>query len=514
MNPIVMNVRAVWLSLAILMAAAPTAYATGNGQNNDNSPPQWAQLEGKVQRLQSALKAKGYDVARGSTKLFTTDDCQYTIDVLGNCLGNNPAAPYVMPTVPLWPDEYVDEGLRGLLGPLPDNTWATHRMDKREAMLVVGVLPPPARYFGIQTYVFSRTGAINRDDPIYRISQSDPIMNSILFSVVPKTPSRAMVFSSLGNSNNNVTIARQSGAAFNQQRAFVISTDAAMARELTDALVQAQVSDRSEVFTEPVSSSLARLGLDATSDDFITLIRYALPDNEDAGNAWRQQRPIAVLRVRDRNANATEPWPKPVYDQKTARSEQGLEDNLSNLVSAIKQKWGQPDASSGEFQSLQLWLDLIGQHCLNRPMNCLGDTQDADYQVSPTAIPDDDMVIAVAGTLGTETGNATYSSLSVNWLTYLKGVANISDPDLKGSASGFSGTVGNTDKFYVHYFARNCTGISHCLTITEAMVPKGEPIKIIQRNYVVPGSTRGPDPTQLLNPVAIILKKSALSASR
>lgn len=523
MNPIVMNVRAVWLSLAILMASAPMAYAADNGRNHDNSPPQSAQgesdglraqLEGKVQRLQSALNAKGYDVARGSTKLFTIDDCKYTIAVLGNCLGNNPAAPYVMPTVPLWPDEYVDEGLRGLLGPLPDNTWATHRMDKREAMLVVGVLPPPARYFGIQTYVFTRTGTINRDDPVYRISQSDPIMNSILFSVVPKNPSRMVVFSSIGNSDNNVTIARQSGAAFNQQRAFIISTDAAMAREMTDALVQAQVSDRSEVFTEPVSSSVARLGLDATDDDFVTIIRYALPDNEDAGNAWRQQRPIAVLRVRDRNANATEPWPTPVYDPKTARSEQGLADNLSNLVSAIKQQWGQPNASTSQFKSLQLWVDLIGQHCLNRPMNCLGDSQDADYQASPTVIPDDDTVIAVAGTLGTATGNASYSSLSVNWLTYLKGVANISDPDLQGSASGFSGTIGDTGKFYVQYFARNCTGISHCLTITAAMVPKGDPIKIIQRNYVVPGTARGADPTQVQNPVAIILDRSALSASR
>jgi hypothetical protein len=525
MNSIIMNVRAVWLSLALFMASAPMAHAAGNGHNHGTSPPQstqeqegsdplQTQLEGNVQRLQSALTAKGYDVARGSTKLFTIDDCQYTIAVLGNCLGNNPAAPYIMPTVPLWPDEYVDEGLRGLLGPLPDDTWATHRMDKREAVLIVGALPPPARYFGIQTYIFSRTGAINRDDPVYRISQSDPVMNSILFSVVPKNPSRMTVFASIGNSNNNVTIARQSGAAFNQQRAFIISTDAAMARELTHTLVQAQVSDRSEVFTEPVSSSIARLGLDATSDDFITIIRYALPDDEDAGNAWRQQRPIAVLRVRDRNADAAEPWPAPDYDQKTARPEQGLADNLSNLVSAIKQQWGQPGASSGQFQSLQLWVDLIGQHCLTRPMNCLGDSQDADYQASPTVIADDDTVIAVAGTLGTATGNASYSSLSVNWLTYLKGVANISDPDLRGSASGFSGTVGDADKFYVQYFARDCTGISHCLTITEAMVPKGDPIKIIQRNYVVPGSTRGADPTQVLNPVAIILNRSALSASR
>lgn len=513
-----MRLRTLWFAFATMIATASTAYAWDNEPGGGRQPSmklehQARKLERKVDRLQAALEARGYDVARGATKLFTIDDCQYTIAVLGNCLGNNPAAPYIIPTVPLWPDEYVDESLRGLLGPLPDDTWGTHRMDKREAVLVVGLLPPPARYFGMQTYVFSRTGAINREDPVFLTTQADPIMNSILFSVVPKDPSRVMVFSSIGNSNNNVTIARQAGAAFNQQRAFVISTDAAMSREMTDALVRARVSERSDVITEPVSPSIVSLGLDAKADDFMTVIRYALPDDEDAGNEWRQQRPIMVLRVRDRNANATEPWPAPVYDAKTAQSELGLANNLANLVSAVKQQWGQPDASARQFNSLQLSVDLIGQHCLGRPMNCLGDTQDADYQASPTVIPGDSTVIAVAGTLGKATGNASYSSLSVNWMKYLKGVANISDPDLQGSAARFSATVADSDKFYVQYFARDCTGISPCLTITEAMVPTGDPIKIIQRNYVAPGTARGADPTQVLNPVAIILDRSTLPAA-
>jgi hypothetical protein len=30
-------------------------------------------------------------------------------------------------------------------------------------------------------------------------------------------------------------------------------------------------------------------------------------------------------------------------------------------------------------------------------------------------------------------------------------------------------------------------------------------LKLMQRNYVTPGSTRGPDPAKVLNPFAIIL---------
>ena len=111
---------------------------------------------------------------------------------------------------------------------------------------------------------------------------------------------------------------------------------------------------------------------------------------------------------------------------------------------------------SAEFRSLSLWVDLIGQHCLGYdgppepdasiplprgPMNCLGDSQDADYQISGGTYPlDDNQVIAVVGTLGTKTGNATYTSLSVNWFPELVGVLNRDDMVLEESAKKFKET--------------------------------------------------------------------------
>ena len=59
-------------------------------------------LEQKVQNLQSDLTVKGYEVARGQWHLFTIDDCRFAIASMGFCMGNNPAAPYVIPTVPHW----------------------------------------------------------------------------------------------------------------------------------------------------------------------------------------------------------------------------------------------------------------------------------------------------------------------------------------------------------------------------------------------------------------------------
>jgi hypothetical protein len=506
-------------SIALLVGSASAGYAQSQGPGAQPGSPAATQqartLQGASQRtaarLQGTLAASGYEVALGGTKLFTIDDCQFTVQTIGNCMGPNPAAPYVIPVVPPWSDEYVDPAMKNLLGPLPRQTQGTFRMGSREALLVVGWLPPPGKYFGIQTYVFSRKAAVNTDDPVYKLSLTDPAMHRVLFATGPD-PSRVLVFSSIGNSQNNVTIEGASGAAFNQRRAFVISTDAGLARDITDTLVRAHIADRDGVFVEPVSTQVARTGLDAAADDFMTLIRYAHPQNEAAGTLWREHPPLLVLRIRDRAGTATEPWPAPQYDPKGGNSELALQGNLDALVAAVKQQWGQPAATGGAFRSLQESVDLIGQHCLARPMSCLGDTQDADYQASPTVDLDGGKIIAVAGTLGTATGNASYVGLSVNWMKILKGVTNVSDDVLQGSASAYSGTVANTDKLYLHYYARDCTGIPNCQQITEAMVPSGEVIKIIQRNYVAPGTARGADPAKVLNPVAIVLDGSSRPA--
>ena len=72
--------------------------------------PGW--VESKARRLANGFKQQGYEVARGYFKLYTQDDCPYSYEVLHSCLGNNPAAPYVIPVVPAWPDEWVDPAHR------------------------------------------------------------------------------------------------------------------------------------------------------------------------------------------------------------------------------------------------------------------------------------------------------------------------------------------------------------------------------------------------------------------
>ncbi|MEY4631514.1 MAG: hypothetical protein RIQ81_1634 [Pseudomonadota bacterium] len=489
------------LASAVCLTAAYSGVVTDAWANN-NLP---GLLEKRIEEFRTSLADKGYETVRGGFHLFNIEDCKYAIKTIGNCMGNNPTAPYVIPTLPRWPDEFIDPSMEGLIGPTELNTGWTWRMDPQEAIVILGQLPPKARYFGLQSYIFTRDVEPNPSDLIFQ-TLDDAFMKSILFMSAPN-PSRRLVFASVGDSINNMVIADKSGEAFDQDRYFVVASDANMASDLSDALMAAGVPDRRDIFTEPLSPSLARLGLGNKADDFMILLRYAMPEDETAGEAWRKNIPLAILRIRSKNpAHLTQPFPLPERGQRIGRSELDLAGSVDAVVSAVKQKWNQPDASESQFFSLLEKVDLLGEHCLKRPMNCLGDTADADYQISQTVQIDSGEVIAAVGTLGTATGNATYTSLSVNRIPELVGASNLSDLDLSGTAAEYISDA-NASKLYVRYFARNCEGISNCMVVKEGMVPLGGQMKLIQRNYLVPGSARGPDPKQLVNPRLIVLKR-------
>jgi hypothetical protein len=284
------------------------------------------------------------------------------------------------------------------------------------------------------------------------------------------------------------------------------------------ALLRAGVASASDIFVERVAPDLVKVGLGKSADDLITYIRYAMPADVAAGNEWRANLPLTVFRVRDvsglRSAN---PFPVQPYDQKHWNfDETVLAEDLDSLAAAVRSYWNQPAAPAFRSFSLYTVFDLVGQHCLGYPnpargpMNCLGDSQDSDYQISPSFSIDDGSVVAVLGTLATQTGNATYVSLSVNWFPQLVGLKNIDDNVLDGTAARFASALDNDARlFYVHYIARDCSGLENCTQVSRQTVPAGELIKVIQRNYVTPGYAHGPDPAKLLNPVAIVFDGSS-----
>ena len=507
-----------WFSLASCLGASlawagdRAAAAATDPLGNINRLP--VALEQAVGKLRTNLEGNGFAVARGYWTLWGIKDCKYPIQTIGYCYGNNPTAPYVLAVVPPWKDEYVDQKFHHILNEPLRNMSATYRLDPSEALVIVAQLPPEARYFGIGSNVFTREAEFdpnNTKDPIYG-KVTDPLLRSILFGGSPD-PSRKMMVASIGNSINNVIIGQKTGQdPWNKPAYIIITSDTELETEMTAAIKSADAN--ADIFTEPVSPALVKLGLGHSADDLITYIRYAMPLDQAAGEQWRRDLPLTILRVRDmRSKTYNHPFPVPTYGQRTANyDETKLAGDLTTLQNAVIASWGpNTTASLVPFFSAYKYLDLIGQHCLGYPdstrgpMDCLGDSPDADYQISGSAQIDNGQVIAVVGVLSTKTENATYTSMSVNWFPELVGVANIDGTELEGTASSIPGAPSNSDPFYVYYVARDCTGLTHCVEISKQLVPTGGIIKLIQRNYINPGSSSGPDPDYILNPVEILL---------
>ena len=133
-------------------------------------------------------------------------------------------------------------------------------------------------------------------------------------------------------------------------------------------------------------------------------------------------------------------------------------------------------------------------------MDCLADTQDTAYWMTKLPVAGYHMVYAVAGSLGTKTGNASYVGLGANDSVYAKGVAKVPDTELAGTADSYATGGADYSRLYVWYFARSCAGLEHltggsCTSITKDMIPfcdAAHPactrLAISQRDYIRPGT--------------------------
>jgi hypothetical protein len=494
------------------------------------------------------LTAGGLQVTEGYPRLWTMDDCDEGYPVTFNCYGNNPASPYVVSAVRPWPDEYVDPATSDAYGRTRPGYSTTYRMDPREAIVMFGTMPPPGKYMSLQSYVFTHEWVVEEGDPAHpfgypwvrdaaqggRDKFAHSPMVGYLFSTLPRNPDRVQSFSSVSNSINNVVMdGDQSGASFGELRYFVMTPDQAMDEKVRAALERLGVTEE-DVFTEPIPSSfdgrpLGPLGLDEEALDFMHGFRYAMPEDEQAAQAWRSKLPLTVLRVREAPTSdrPAEPYGDIPRDEREAEDEAYLRDDLQSLATAVTTRATQgpwnliplPAPAMGEppvMANVESWLGHFGPRCRSIGENCLGDGQDASYFFMPPQPIDSGQVYAVVGTLGTQTGNATYNGLSINDASLLKGVANVPDhdadspaSDLEGSAGGHAGEVANHDKFFVHFVTRDCDAIEGltdgaCTTVTETMVPlmtdvsaPGDPhlhgfFTAGLRSYVKPGTARGP----------------------
>ncbi|MDD3259007.1 MAG: hypothetical protein WC345_02145 [Smithellaceae bacterium] len=484
-----------------------------------------------VDQFTAELKMDGFEVAQGYFQLWRIEDCPESFDVMGTCYFNNPTAPYVMSVLPFWPDEYIDPATKNAFGSTKLGCSTSFRFDPNEAIVIFGFLPPKAVYFGLQSYLFTRKDAYKTDNDTYnfinRIGAKD-----VFFHTVPGRPAqdRILTFDSLSDSKNNVVIERQSDGSFGQFRYFIITPDRYMDQKIRRILHNLSVADQ-DIFTEGIPANM-RIGLGEDADDFVSGIRYSLP--EDGGkegtpsDIWRNNPPLSILRIRTSQPHPPQPypaWEDNSPEPRKAVSEADLKDDLNLLVQKVSQAWGQPcidtagcsDKARSFIDTQSSPFNLVGPLCDNIGMDCLADTQDATYQFSGGYEFDNGEVYAVIGTLGTATGNASYVSLGVNNFRLRLGAENVDGSKLEGSVKPewYPG-VNNLNKLYIYYFTRNCEDekvqeLTHgfCLSVkdTELVVPPGDKVSLVERDYMAPGTQRGPNSKLTLPSMVLILQK-------
>jgi hypothetical protein len=509
---------------ALLIAAGESA--RGDSVMGENVVPR--RVESKAVQLMHELEKQGFEVSRGYFKLWTIEECEYTYEKIGLCYGNNPAAPYVITTLPPWQEEFVDPVMSNLWGPSQEGYHDNYRFDPREAIVILGLLPPPGSYFSEQTWLFTRQETPNTNSQTYHDIESDDLLKPFLpifFAKVPDHPDpsdRTQALSLLSNIVNNVVIERQSGVAFNQIRYFIVTPDQFMDTAVRNAFAGISVKDE-DVFTERIPSDM-HVGLGQSSDDFTTWFRYAHP--RDGGRPgtpsdnWRKELPMVVLRVRDTRSNRDpQKYPPVVLEDRFVVDERSLKPDLENLLFEVSRRWGQPCANTdcldraGTFADLQTYPTFtVGPRCIPIGENCLLDNWDTSYQLYGRMSLDHGEVYAVAGTLGTETGNATYVGFGINQVSKLKGVVDLSQDDLRGTAKAYARKVNHTHKFYLYYFTRDCSGLEdltdgNCFPLKEDLIPQGDLFAITMRDYIKPGTQRGPDSSKVLPSMIIQLQR-------
>jgi hypothetical protein len=517
------------LVVLLLMVGGTAPASAESAIPKNNVPPQ---LEHTARSLTRDLERQCDEVARGYFELYTQDDCPYSYDVLHTCLANNPAAPYVLPIVPAWPDEWVDPATVGMMGPTPEGYNASYRFDPREAIVILAQMPPPARYFGLQTYLLSRQGKWDETSTQYQfVEQNLPTMFGTFFTTLPKNDKRLELFADLSDPINNVVIQNGSGAVWNEMRYFVSTPDQNMDHAVRQALSRLGIPDN-DVFTEQIPSTLGdtkmAIGLNKHADDFGTVIRYAMPDDGGgegtASSAWREGLPLVVLRIRDTPpAHRPRPYPWVGFEARsgTTPPETALGPDLVMLAKEVCSKWGQPcdedfNTRVRPFLNMEASaLNMTGPECVKVGMNCLAPDEDTVYFMSPKLSVPAGRVYAVVGALGTQTKNATYVGLGLNESLYQLGFGNIEDDKLAGTAAAYD--VPYKDLFFVQYLAKDCTGLetpdgSPCYSIGNRFPdcnladPTCNALGLSLRTYLLPNSQRGPAPVLTLNPLLIPLQ--------
>jgi hypothetical protein len=508
-----------YFTIVVLSSLTFLAGCSGGGSSSTSSS---TSAMGQTAAAINGLSVQGYQVVQGNAYLFENTDCPLYVSIFGSCFGNNAAAPYIIPQVPI-ENSYVDPFYAtpfNTPGPNGVTTNIAYRLSDNDALVTIVKFPEKAAYFGYQSYVFTSATS--------NYTQSDPLQ------VLSPDPSRYEIFGSVGNDVNNVVVENQYGSPWGGQViTYVTTSNQILANDIV-AKLTAQGVNPNSILIEKLGSNVIT-GNGQAANDLITLMRFALPKDQNAADAWYASvsSNVLVYKVSAPTVGVAR-YPANQYTKRTGTVETQLIPALDELAS-ILQGWSTANSTLGTLSAVttstftRTTIDvdgtpqgLVGADCIAKGTICAGDNQDTStYAFSPKFDLSSNSILFVAGVDHNQFSNSSYLSLSIYNAAESAGIASSSQAN--ANAVGFnSGSLTGSDqllssaesvlrdlglyssastmlklalpKLYVNLVSKECRiAKEYCIDLNgNTLIPDTNPptpINMYERSYIRPGDT-------------------------
>ena len=341
-------------------------------------PPAFAQRAGQdtnsLARFQTALQHDGFEVRTGEVVAWNP-----TADY---CAGAIPSAMYFSN------EKYLQVHVPTLAQP-PDLS-GDFQLDPDEAVVLIGLTPPPAKYFSYTPYLDWKTYPDRRRE----------------------------VLASFGDSVNIATVKTIGSSPFKAPVALIFTPD-----QGTDARVRAALQragyPAAIINTVVLPASVLKLGLNEDADQLLIAVRTAIWDEQSDGDFYIAHPPLGVFRVTPRTPATANPFPRPPLRVRgTGHSETALLNELDQLRQGIIA------ANPGLHAKDIVLSPMCNEGCdlIQRGIELCGDSRDALY--IGAGLPEfdpltnhitlaDDEFLMIYGANHVATGKATYMNINV-----------------------------------------------------------------------------------------------------
>ena len=308
---------------------------------------------GDLYAFRSALERDGFVVGQGAAAVFPLIEA-YEAGLIKSCWGNDATKRYLVCLLPPSPGEQVPDykfklgeffGLKGVT--------VLFRMRPDEALVLVGRTPPECKYYSYCGYLMER----------FYGNES------------------TLLFADLTDSLNQLTINTEGtpngseGNSFDKNTVIVSTADRGIDKRVRAAAILAGYSS-SIMNTYVIPSPMLNMGLEDNSDTFNFFMRPTYFKDKQAGDAYTDNPPAAILRLTPKEPASLDPYGVPdLRVRGTGKTEHDLMPALNDLRKAILAKYS--DLAATDLEICE-WVPE-GCEAIQRGINAVGPARDSLY---------------------------------------------------------------------------------------------------------------------------------------